>query len=347
MMKNLHLLPTITCMLMAYALSSCRNEICYNHYPTLDVSFIWEQEWERDYGNHHLNGWDPDYFGKQYDELRPWVPEWINMIEYLDNGQTHENYLSPDGSRFHVNGSNGNSILLYNGDTEYIILSDLSSPETARATASSRSRASLGMVMERHPDARTTNSPDMLYSAYFEQGPTIKNHEIKQMPVMMKPLVYTYLIVYEFEQGREHISKARGALGGMAESVYLKTGSTSESSSIILFDCNIIPHGCQAEVRSFGVPGFPDIYYGRTAATTPQRLYTLNLEVMLTNGKTLTFDFDVSDQLKLQPRGGVIKVTGIRIEDGQNQEASGFVVDVDDWNEHSEQIDLAVGGQRF
>lgn len=332
------------CMVLACALLSCRNEICYDHYPTLDIGFTWEQEWERDYGNHHLNDWDHTYYAKHYDELRPWIPEWINMVQYQDNGQTHETYLTPSGGRFHVNGSDGDPVLLYNGDTEYIILSNLTSLETACATATSRSRASL--VMERHPGARSTNPPDVLYAAYFEHGPSVRNHEIKQMAVNMKPLVYTYIIVYEFDKGLDQVAQARGALGGMAESVYLQTGTTSDDASIILYDCEILPHACKAEVRSFGVPGFPDSYYRRALDDAPDRPYTLNLEVRLTRGKVLSFDFDVSEQLEKQPRGGVIKVTGLTIEEEQNEETGYFIVGVDGWDEGHEDINLPIGGQK-
>ena len=29
-------------------LASCRKELCYDHYPAMDIKFQWEQEWERD-----------------------------------------------------------------------------------------------------------------------------------------------------------------------------------------------------------------------------------------------------------------------------------------------------------
>lgn len=334
-------------LVMLPILASCRQELCYDHYPTVDISFAWEREWERDYGQYHLNDWNADTHGYEYDALRPPVPEWINVVRYFDDGQPHERFLKPEGARLVVEAGRESSMLLYNGDTEYIVLSDVASLNEARATATSRSRsrASLAAMYEKHQNARTTNPPDVIYSAYIDNVPAFKNHDRKEMPIKMQPLVYSYLITYEFEHGIEHVALARGAIGGMAEAVYLRTGVTSEESSIILFDCDIKPQGCQANVRSFGVPGFPDIYYGRTETTTPDRPCTLNLEVMLRNGKTVEFNLDITDQMKDQPRGGVIKVSGLRIEDEQNKPASGFEVEVTEWDDSGEIIDLPIEPQ--
>ncbi len=336
-------------MLLCFTVTvSCRKELCYDHYPIMEFTFNWEQEWERDYGQHHLNGWDAGYYGYDYDDLRPGIPEWINMICYYDDGRRSEGFVSPDGKRFQVEPGEGHSVLLYNGDTEYIVLSDMASLNEARATATSRSRgrSSLTALYQKYADARTTNPPDILYSAYIEDVPGLKNHEVKTMTPKMQPLVYTYVIDYQFEEGIENVALARGAIGGMAESVYLRTGVTSENTSIVLFDCSVQGNSCLASVRSFGLPGFPDKYYGRTVAQGQQLENTLNLEVMLKNGKVLEFNFDITDQVKNQPRGGVIKVDGIKIETQPSGGGNaGFKVDVSDWDEYDEIIDLPIGNQ--
>lgn len=333
-------------IVMLPILASCRQELCYDHYPTVDISFAWEQEWERDYGQYHLNDWNADTHGYEYDALRPPVPEWINVVRYFDDGQPNERFLKPEGARLVVEAGRESSMLLYNGDTEYIVLSDVASLNEARATATSRSRTRttlLDALYEKHQNARTTNPPDVIYSAYIDNVPAFKNHDRKEMPIKMQPLVYSYLITYEFEHGIEHVALARGAIGGMAEAVYLRTGVTSEESSVILFDCEVKEYGCQAYVRSFGAPGFPDIYYGRTESEPKDRQYTVNLELMLRSGKTVEFNYDISDQMREQPRGGVIKITGITVEDEQGQIDAGFDVDVSDWGDKNEVIDLPIG----
>lgn len=339
-----NILSVAAMFVLVMLLSACeRTELCYDHYPRAVVSFQWEKEWERDYGTTLPDTWDEGYFGFGYDELKPGIPEWVNLVEYRNNLPDGEHYLSPSGGDVLLMEEGDRSFLFYNGDTEYIVLSDIASLTEARASATARSRTSISYILERHPETRSANPPDLLYAAFVKNVPHINVHESKPLPVNMQPLVYTYIVRYEFEYGLQHVKIARGALAGMAESVYLRDGRTSDKSVIVLYDCEIKEYGCEARVRSFGVPGFPDEYYGRDADYTTDRPFTLNLEVLLTNGRTLEFNFDVADQLKNQPRGGVITVKGIRIEDEDNQEGTtgAFDVDLSGWNEVD--IDLPVG----
>ena len=111
------------------------------------------------------------------------------------------------------------------------------------------------------------------------------------LPVVMRPLVYTYLVCYEFSHGLKYVALARGALAGMAESVYLNDGHTGGATATVLYDdCEILDWGVAALVRSFGAPNHPNEDYSRAPAGT----YMLNLEVRLTNGEFKSFDFDVS-----------------------------------------------------
>lgn len=320
------------------SMTSCRKELCYNHFRTAAISLYWEQEWERDYGMSHSTSWDASLHGFEYHTLRPALPEWVMLLKYLENGKTREEYLNVDGGEISMDETGTQSFLLYNGDTEYIILSDMASHATARASTTTRTRSSISYIMQKFPAARSTNPPDMLYAAYVEDLPYVDLHEVKDMPVRMQPLVYTYVIRYEFEHGLDKVALARGALGGMAESVYLRSGATSNDPSIILYECDIKDYGCEARVNSFGIPGFPDEYYGRSGDDTDTRPYTLNLEVRLKNGEILEFDYDIADQLEKQPRGGVIRVSGIRIEDNEGLVDSGFDVSVDDWGEHEDVV---------
>lgn len=340
------ILSVASLFLLALLLSACeRTELCYDHYPRASLSFDWELEWERDYGMAHRADWNAAYYGFGYDKMRPVVPEWVNLAIYRDGVPESENYMSPVGGDIVLLEKAERSFLLYNGDTEYIVLSDIASINEARASASPRSRGPMNYIMERHPDTRSANPPDLLYAAYIKSVPEMNAHESTPLHIKMQPLVYTYVVRYEFEHGLERVRLARGALAGMAESVYLRDGRTSDESVIILYDCDLKNYGCEAIVRSFGVPGFPDEYYGRSAGHAASRPYTLNLEVLLSNGKTEQFNFDVGDQLRKQPRGGVITVKGIRIEDDEedpNEEnAGGFDVDLSGWGEVD--IDLPVG----
>ena len=152
----------------------------------------------------------------------------------------------------------------------------------------------------------------------------------------LQPLTYTYLVRYEFQQGFQYVALARGALAGMAESVYLNDGHTGPEAATVMFDCTLRDYGPEATVKSFGIPDYPGDHYGDGTRTT-ERSYHLNLEVRLHNGAMKTFEFDVTDQVKAQPRGGVIIVSDglvITDEEGAAGSDSGFDIDVEGWGDY-------------
>lgn len=334
----------LAAIVMMPAFTSCRKDLCFNHFRNAAVAIEWEFEWERDYGACHAAVWDATLHGFGYDDLRPGRPESVTLLTYAFGGtEPSVSFLPVKGGDVNLGEAGEHSLLFYNNDTEYIVISDIASLPSARATATGRSRSSLGLIRQIHPDERTINPPDVLFASYIDLLPEIGIHESAPLPVRMQPLVYTYVVRYEFEHGLEHVALVRGALAGMADAVYLRNGVSSERQATILYDCSLTDYGAVAAVRSFGVPGFPDEYYGR-ASGSRTGVYTLNLEVRLTNGATKEFTFDVSDQMAGQPRGGVIRVGGIRVEDSENLGGSGFDVTVDDWGEH-EDITLPIGDQ--
>ena len=182
------------------------------------------------------------------------------------------------------------------------------------------------------------NPPDMLYGCYMEEHFAERTLEAVELPVVMRPLTYTYLIRYEFRKGVKYVALARGALAGMAESVYLKDGHTGPDAATVMFDCTVEDFGAEAQVQSFGVPDYPGDHYVRGGED--ERRYSLNLEVRMRNGKFKTFEFDVTGQVKGQPRGGVIVVKGLEISDEEGGGVGGgFDVDVDGWGDY---VDIPV-----
>lgn len=175
----------------------------------------------------------------------------------------------------------------------------------------------------------------MLYGTWIESYTAVPTAEPTTLAVTLRPLVYTYLIRYEFDQGIEHVTLARGALSGMALSVNLHDGHTNTDAATILYDCDIKDYGVEIQLTSFGVPEFPGEHYTRQTSLK----HTLNLEVMLKNGKLKTFEFDVTDQLATQPRGGVITVDGITVTDAEANGSEGFDVTVEGWGPY-EDIEL-------
>ena len=126
---------------MAAAMTSCRDELCDNHFPSLAVTLSWEHEWERDYGMNHSASWDTSLYGFDYGYLKPEKPEWVNVIRYSADGASYESFLKEDAGNVALDKEQeGQQVLLYNGDTEYLVLEDMASFTDARATPTTRTR---------------------------------------------------------------------------------------------------------------------------------------------------------------------------------------------------------------
>ena len=126
MKLNIHnTLLAASALIIAASTSSCRKDLCYNHFPEAGVTLSYENEWERDYGMGWLSGWDADLYGSTYDNLRPGNPEGVTMVAYHPDGIT-EFYMSTAGGNVSF-GASVHSLLFYNNDTQYIILNDMAS----------------------------------------------------------------------------------------------------------------------------------------------------------------------------------------------------------------------------
>ena len=318
-------------MLLLAMLSGCRKDLCYNHEEhsmavKTHVQAAWEQEWEREF---HIN-WEEvwkEEWPREYDEFRPEVSEGMRAIVYTDEKYAESN-LNSEGGRLAMP-EGRHSLLFYNNDTEYIIFDEVTSLATASATTRTRTRANFA---ELHENERTVTPPDMLYGAYVAEYEAERTWDPVALPIEMRPLVYSYLIRYRFASGQQYVVQARGALAGVADKVYLKDGHTDGVSSTVLFDCKVDELGCTALLQSFGAPDYS--YTDGYTADQTNKQYTLSLEVMLGNGKTLSYTFDVSGLMRAQPRGGVIQVTDIVVPDEDGQDGSGaFNPEVEGWKD--------------
>lgn len=336
-MKSITLIQYAAVLMALTALSGCRKDLCYNHDDhalTVKAYFDteWEQVWERNHGTDWQTNWNPSW-NNTYLDFTPQAATGVRAITYLPDQNYQERNLPAEGGRVPMD-EGTYDILFYNNDTEYIVFEDI--PSSATASASTRTRTRGGFE-DLHDGERTVSQPDMLYAAYLNGYKAEKTIEPVHRDITMHPLTYTYYIRYEFKSGLKYVALARGAIAGMAESVYLQDGHTGSEKATILYDAELKDYGVEARVKSFGVPDYPGDGY-EPADETP--VYSLQLEVRLTNGKIITKDFDITGQLANQPRGGVIIVKDIEISDDDGMEGgSGFDPDIDGWGDY---IDIEV-----
>lgn len=326
----------------AVCLSACEHkDLCFNHpehaarYVSL-VSADYDLSWEMPTpdGTDWQNSWPSD-FGLSYASLLPKTPEGLCVNAYDANGVNMTRHLPPHGGKVEM-APGLNAVLMYNDDTEFIVFDNLNSTVTAKASTRSRSRAGYfgNTLAPAEVTEKTITPPDYLFGHYIAEYDQKYLAEPPRIDATLHPLVFTYLVRYEFEAGIEYVGIARGALSGMAESVFLYDGHTGKEEATILYDCTVRDWGVEAAVNTFGVPDYPNVIYSRTSG-----FFGLNLELRLKNGKVLNFDYDVSEQVARQPHGGVIVVKGIKVTEEQGTGGgSGFDVSVDGWGDYEDVI---------
>jgi len=346
-MKTLfkRLTAVLPAMLMLVMVSCEHKELCYNHWEHADTYNVylgidWQLIWELPGESAHdwKSEWPSRDFGITYDDLLPDVPQGVKVHVYSD---TQERTLT-NRSTSNISAEGGevamtvgeHRILMYNNDTEYIVFNDINTTMAATATTRARSRITYAgnSIFGESRTENTVNPPDELFGHFIESYTAEKSAVAPVVNVTMKPLVFRYVVRYNFDHGVEYIVLGRGALAGMAGSVYLTDGHTGNDVVTVLYDCEVTDGGIKAVVNSFGVPNYPNPDYSRASDR-----YGLNLEVRLQNGNIYSFDFDVTDQVRQQPRGGVIEVGGINITDEMGKENTGsFDVSIDGWGEFND-----------
>ena len=324
-------------LMLAVGITACEHKnLCIHHSEhahryhvniIADYRYDWEEcmggiNWQEEWPEHYI----------PYDDLRPDDPSGLRVVNYNKEGDYNIHNIKAEGGVIMLY-EGLNDLLFYNNDTEYIIFSRTGNGVTTRATTRTRTRATYLGSEYANEGEPTMSAPDMLYANFFENYLAEKVIEPADIEVTLQPLVFTYKVRYEFKSGLKYVAMARGALSGMAKEVLLNTGETSEEPATILYDCDVTDYGVRALVNSFGAPAFPHPNY----PTRTENKHALNLEVVLRNGKMVTFDFDVTDQVKSQPHGGVIVVRDIEIDEQVAVEGSGaFDVEVDDWGPYED-----------
>ena len=328
---------TLFGILFAVVFTACEHkELCSNHRDHahryhINVIADYRYDWEECLGGPDWKtSWPEDYL--PYDDLRPGTPSGLRVVNFNEAGDYNLHNIAANGGVINLY-EGKNNLLFYNNDTEYIVFSSFENMATTRATTRVRTRASYTGNTYADDDEPTLTPPDMLYANYYDGYIAEKVVDPADVEVTLQPLVFTYKVRYEFKEGLKYVSMARGALSGMASSVLLVTGETSADAATLLYDCEVTDFGVRALVTSFGVPGYPHPNY----PTRETGKHALNLEILMKNSKTITFEFDVTDQVKAQPHGGVIVVKDIVIteEDGK-QGSGGFDVVIEGWGDYED-----------
>ena len=363
---------TLFVFMLSQLMYSCQHkDLCMDHYhnANLLLEVRWYLEWNLEYHIDWETQWNPNW-KIDWTKVEPEEPDGVRLVvQPKDDLKYKQVYNLPPGGGPVELSPGVHSVLLYNNDTEYIIFEDAALSSAFTATTRARSRSPYS---DNKPDEVTVNQPDFLFSSYEDEF-EVDEKEFDEatgdviritVDVPMRPVVFSYIVRYEFKSGKEYVVDARGALSGMAGTVNLSSRRTLDDVVTVLYDkADISDYGVEAVIRSFGLCNFdpnpteeypnghfysPDEIDSRTGVSRQDRpridehtRNILTLELALKSGKVKTIEMDVTEQILKQPRGGVLVVKDIVVtpEEGEGNKGGGFDVGMNDWGNH-EQIEI-------
>lgn len=300
----------------------------------MTLNLEWQLDWEVNSDYNWEETWGETGADNEYDYYRPRKPEGVAVILY---NELKGNYVF--GKELHIPASGGSfsiepttrAILFINDDSDYVVLNNLGSPHTVTASTGNHENS---FFNDLHKGERSVKQPDILYGAFLEITEEQINQGELPQNVVISPLVYGYVIKYHIDKNLEYVKAGTGALAGMAETVNIMNGATSDSKATFIFECEKTSYGVGVQVMTFGVPSSEG--YSSRSSIDYQGQHDLRLLLKLTNGRTITLDHDVTEQIALQPKGGVVTIKGIEITDDMIESNSGFQPDIDNWGDNTE-----------
>ena len=294
-----------------------------------DLDLLWGEDWKTDWQ------YDWDSSDTTYGTLGYSTPEIFKGTIYnldANTGKRYSNFFKlfglnenpatlPSGGKY--------DMLLYNTDTENIIFqaSDDFEKYTASTTITPFGFDSLG-VAYKHLD-----EPDELLGALVTGVDLSKpSTDSMEIDVELNPYSIIYLIqVVILNNDDDQEMQAIGASGititGLSQGVDLFTRKTFDKTILITTE-DIKPLQNHANVRledgtvvenadilaarmlTWGLPGINPMEptkYGSKAAVVNQNF--IGIEVTLRNGRPYTVSYEITEQLRNKPAGGVLTVS--------------------------------------
>lgn len=294
-----------------------------------DLDLLWGEDWKTDWQ------YDWDSSDTTYGTLGYSTPEIFKGTIYnldANTGKRYSNFFKlfglnenlatlPSGGKY--------DMLLYNTDTENIIFqaSDDFERYTASTTITPFGFDSLG-VAYKHLD-----EPDELLGALVTGVDLSKpSTDSMEIDVELNPYSIIYLIqVVILNNDDDQEMQAIGASGititGLSQGVDLFTRKTFDKTILIttedikplqnhtnvrLEDGTVVENAdiLAARMLTWGLPGINPMEptkYGSKAAVVNQNF--IGIEVTLRNGRPYTVSYEITEQLRNKPAGGVLTVS--------------------------------------
>lgn len=337
-MKRLYAFLTVAVMLLCSLLSSCIQpplhlpeglpEVEIELQVTVDVDVDLDSDW--------YYGWD-DKDNEIFGERDFVVPSSFQIRRYYTGNEayaSHQNVLSDEinGHTYKASYSWGYwDLLVWNNITTIDGVQSLRFDEESTLDYVT---ATTGQTMNstRYQAPKYTHSfyqPEMLYSAYqqaLEISKDLKDFTydaerevyVKKLKMKLQPLTYVYLtqVILHHNNGRITGVDGNGNLSGMAKSVNVNTG-VAGSDAITVHYYVRFKTDCEKNGERVDIAGGRLLTFGMCnvngsradGETVSDKVHHyMDVNFQFNNGKDSTLVFDVTDQVRSKPRGGVITI---------------------------------------
>ena len=321
----------------------------------VQIENMWDIDWQADW----LFRWDEELYGK----IGYTDPETFHMDYFTAGTNQHIGQRDVLGNRVNLSLGYGTyDMLFYNNDYELIRIEE--APDWSTVTAyTERNPYAMAPPSQKTRDNGIRQMPEQLFAVLhdgveisdrMEDYTWIPEEGIWLMSIksVLLPRVFIYLVQVELRNNKGRVTGCRSfTIEGLAESTELKSGINSTETVSHQFaayaqkidnDDGTKTELLAGRMTTFGIPGYmPWKEYTRIKdsntrgsslllPSTPRNI--CHIELLYSNGGSLSIPVDVTDQVWDQPVGGLIKI----------------VLDIDDYDEPDQPpgggLDIGVGG---
>lgn len=336
----------------------------------IQLDLLWGIDWKTEW--QYL--WDESLYGPiGYTEPAGVRANVYALNEAKERSKYTTRNFGSEGGRVNLTTKQSYDMMFYNNDTEYILFAT-DDATYYYATTRSNTKASYTRSYT------TYNQPDQLFGTFLQdlyvtddpEDYTIETDEegnyIYVYEVKAKLVPYTFIYLYqvmllnnEDDKGKR-VTGARGiTASGLAGGVSLFDRITDSTSLVAVTQDEVmpvqedreltLPDGTQtvgdifaARMMTWGLPGIDPLAKVKTRTPVTQVPDSVFLGVGLTlrNGAVYPIEYNITEQIKQRPAGGVITLTidTSEIPDsiigGKPQAGGGFDASVDNWENEIE-----------
>ena len=311
------------------------------------LDMLWQTDWQ--------SKWQVDWDTSTKGELGYTKPETYHYSYYsAETGElVGQRDAASESSRLDL-GFGKYKLFTYTKDYENLRIATSDDYHTVTATAIPDNYSELPdslakkLTVYEMPDEIFSMYGDITISGNLDDYVYVPEEDIYLLKIQaqLEPRVFIYLVQVELVNNKGRIkSSSTFTVSGLAKSVNLMTGEPGSESVAHQFSSVFQEKGGEEEAKTRAESSTGDALiggrfttFGRPSGSNePNMCY---LVVRFSNGARACIPFDITDQIKELPKGGVINlqidVDKVKVDTG----GGGWSIDVGGWNESQTEQDI-------